>query len=99
MKYKEAHKMSIDLILYDDKLQTISELCKRYNVPIRVFKERINAGWQVDKAIRTRYRKPQQNKNIVYGINNDKYKSEGDMCKVYGINRTTFKMRMKAGWD
>ena len=90
--------MGVDLIIYDGKLQGISELCKKYNVSLRVFKERTNAGWSVDKALRTRYRKPQQNKHTVYGINNDKYKSEEDMCKAYGINRTTFKMRIKAGW-
>lgn len=44
--------MGVDLIIYDGKLQSISELCKKYNVPLRVFKERTNAGWSVDKSLR-----------------------------------------------
>lgn len=55
--------MSTDLIIYDGELQSIRELCKKYNIPFRVFKERTNAGWSVDKALRTKYkRKPQQSK-------------------------------------
>ena len=73
-----------------------SEMCRVYNISYEIYRSRKKLGWTVEEIINGK----RQNSRIKEQRDHlgNVYKSESSMCKKYGVNRNTYRQRIKNGW-
>lgn len=78
---------------------SISELCRHYNIERATLKTRLMHGQSLEEAL-TRNKKPiRLHSKLVKDHLGNTYKSIGSLCKHYNITRSAYDSRLKTGWS
>lgn len=75
--------------------QSEAEMCKHYDISIVKFRDRLNKGYSLEKALTY---KGGQRKKVKDHLGNE-YDSIKSMCEHYNINNVTYSNRIKYGWS
>lgn len=83
-----------------NEFPSIRAMCKHWNVETSRYFGRRKIGWPLEKILTTEDK-------IVYPENTipaedhlgNKFPSENEMCKFWGIPRTTYRLHIKQGWS
>ncbi|OUM58418.1 hypothetical protein PIROE2DRAFT_64422 [Piromyces sp. E2] len=79
--------------------KSISEMCNVYGVNPRTYVCRIKNGWDIERALKEKVHDTSPSDKIVKSFEGLEFKSKMAMCKHYGICKTTYYRRIKAGFD
>lgn len=81
-----------------NKFSSISKMCKHWNISVGLYLDRIKAGKTIEEAL-TMQKRQGANKECEDHLGN-KYKTETEMCKAYGLSPMTYRYRrIKLGWS
>lgn len=72
---------------------TVSEMCRAYNITYNQYYNRVKHGWTQEEALGIQKKEPR----TVIGPDGKAYRNVEEMCSCYGIKRNTYLMRLKKG--
>lgn len=80
--------------------ENTADMCKAYNIKRSTYFSRLDSGWSLKDALE----KPVDyrfsvGKSVIYDHLGNTYKSISEMCRAYGVKRSTFDERMSGGWS
>jgi len=78
-----------------NSFKSITEMLKKYGVKTSTFKKRVRDGWPLEEALTKNVRSGKPRKATDH-LGND-YSSQREMFEKYGIDKGTFKSRIKKG--
>jgi len=76
-----------------NQYNSLSEMCKQYNISINTFHSRKRRGWSLERILTTEIKQKIRYRDHL----GNEYDSERSMCKAYGINVQTYRHRLKLG--
>ena len=82
-----------------NKYKSITQMCNFYNISYFMYTKRIKDGWDKEKALTTPFipkGKTFIGKKCKDHLGNE-YINQEEMCKAYGIKKTTYRNRIKKG--
>ena len=74
-----------------NKFASQGEMCEFYDIPLSLFRQRLQKGWSLKRALETPLMR-----FIDHEGNN--FKSSAEMCKAWCIPHDVFKSRIRDGW-
>ena len=81
-----------------NKFVSQKQMCSHYGVAQVTFYNRLSRGWSLEEALEGKA--PNFNKSTaVTDHKGNKFKSERQMCKHYGVGISLFNYRLKHGWS
>lgn len=80
-------------ILYNGKVQTLSQWCKELCLNYNLVNMRLHSGWSVDRAFN------ESNDKKKYYLYNGELLSKRDIAKMTGLTMTNIENRLHRGWD
>lgn len=87
-------------ITYTDHLgntfSSIAEMSKYWNINYKTLINRLNKGWDIEKALITPILKKKQQCTDHLG---NTFNSIAEMAKYWNINKSTLKNRLNGGWS
>ncbi|MBR3468211.1 MAG: hypothetical protein IKH28_00705 [Lachnospiraceae bacterium] len=76
---------------------SVSAMCMAYGISVKTFRKRMECKWSLgDALVIPPTTKPS---GAVTDHLGNRYNSISEMCKKYGIDRTTYSRRVKTGWS
>ena len=81
-----------------NRFNSIADMCKHWGINIGTYKKRVELGWSIEKILTTPV-KASKPKEIIRDHLGNRFTSVSAMCKYYNIGVTTYKSRIKSGWD
>lgn len=76
---------------------SLSEMCSHYGIKSNTYNARIKAGWSIESAL-TKEKYARSSKDIIKDSAGVVYKNKSELCREYGIKRSTYDARINAGW-
>lgn len=83
---------------FGNEFESVTALCKHYNISVQAYKNRLKKGWSLQKALETpnaKYLPEEQRTDHLGNI----YESIKAMANHYGLELDTYKRRIKNGWN
>ena len=74
---------------------SIRAMCRYYNIPENRYRDRINRGWDIERALMTDLIPMEKTCKDHLG---QEFKSQQDMCAFWGIGESLFRQRIKLGF-
>lgn len=74
-------------------------MCQHWHISRQVMHARLKLGWSLEKALTTPLIKNPKNSKGVYDHMGQHFQSISEMCKHWGMTRSTYNARMKQGWS
>ena len=77
------------------------EMCDYWGIPTAVYFGRAKLGWPLEKILTTKVMTPQEagNSKQVTDHTGHTFPSVSEMCKHWGMTRSTYNARIKQGWS
>lgn len=98
VKPKNAASGIISIDHLGNVYDSISDMCKAHNVKYSIYRDRIKAGWSIEKALTTPVRRKLINTLVVTDHLGNEFKNISDMCNYYNINISTYSNRIHNDW-
>ena len=83
-----------------NKFSSKKEMCEYHNIPYDRFRNRMDLGWDIKKALTAPITPSQNNKNKIFTDHlGNQFSSLHELCKQYNINKGIYQSRKKNGWS
>lgn len=70
---------------------SVSAMCRHYNINLATYKDRIESGWDLGRALTT---PTEHNQICCIDHEGNKFESRAEMCRHWGVTSSTFKNRV-----
>ena len=83
----------------DKTWSSVTAMCKAWGITTALYYGRIKCGYSIEQALTSPLTKQPRNSKTIIDHKGNEFASVSDLCKHWGIGRSTYNARIKNGWS